>query len=104
MENKRKSGMAYLFQLAGKYKLHLALSAIFGILSALCTFIPYIMVYQTLLLLFSGNIDLAQTLQYGATATLAIVGKFGFSIVSGTFSHLGLLTLCIRQEQKSAAI
>ena len=47
------------------------------------------MVYQTLLLLFSGNIDLAQTLQYGATAALAIVGKFGFSIVSGTFSHLG---------------
>ena len=31
MENTRKSGIAYLFQLAGKYKLHLALSAVFGI-------------------------------------------------------------------------
>lgn len=89
MENTRKSGIAYLLQLAGKYKLHLALSAVFGILSALCTFIPYIMVYKTILLLFGGNTDFAQVLQYGAIAALAIVGKFGFSIVSGTFSHLG---------------
>lgn len=89
MENTRKSGIAYLLQLAGKYKLHLALSAVFGILSALCTFIPYIMVYKTLLLLFGGNTDFAQVLQYGGIAALAIVGKFGFSIVSGTFSHLG---------------
>ena len=62
MENTRKSGIAYLFQLAGKYKLHLALSAVFGILSALCTFIPYIMVYKTLLLLFSGSIDFAKSI------------------------------------------
>ena len=89
MENTRKSGIAYLLQLAGKYKLHLVLSAVFGILSALCTFIPYIMVYKTLLLLFGGNTDFTQVLQYGAIAALAIVGKFGFSIVSGTFSHLG---------------
>ena len=89
MENTRKSGIAYLFQLAGKYKLHLALSAVFGILSALCTFIPYIMVYKTLLLLFSGSIDFAKVLHYGVIAALAIVGKFGFSIISGTFSHLG---------------
>ncbi len=89
MENTRKSGIAYLLQLAGKYKLHLVLSAVFGILSALCTFIPYIMVYKTLLLLFGGNTDFTQVLQYGAIAALAIVGKFGFSIISGTFSHLG---------------
>ena len=89
MENTRKSGIAYLLQLAGKYKLHLVLSAVFGILSALCTFIPYIMVYKTLLLLFGGNTDFTQVLQYGAIAALAIVGKFGFSIISGTFSHSG---------------
>ena len=30
MEKKRKSGTAYLMQLAGKYKLHLFVSALFG--------------------------------------------------------------------------
>ena len=39
MEKKRKSGTAYLMQLAGKYKLHLFVSALFGIASALCSFV-----------------------------------------------------------------
>ena len=43
MEKKRKSGTAYLMQLAGKYKLHLFVSALFGIASALCSFVPYVM-------------------------------------------------------------
>lgn len=89
MKNKKKSGMAYLLQLAGKYKLHLALSAVLGVLSALCTFLPYVMVYKTLLLLFEGSVDTVIVLQYGAVAAFAIIGKFGFSIFSGVFSHLG---------------
>ena len=39
MEKERKSSAAYLMQLAGKYKLHLLVSALFGIASALCSFI-----------------------------------------------------------------
>ena len=41
MEKERKSSAAYLMQLAGKYKLHLLVSALFGIASALCSFVPY---------------------------------------------------------------
>jgi ATP-binding cassette subfamily B protein len=67
----------------------LALSAVFSVFSALCAFIPYLMVYRTLLFLFEGNADSAIALRYGLVAAIAIVGKFVFSIISGTFSHLG---------------
>ena len=56
MDVKKKSGISYLLELAGKYRLHLALSAVFGVLSALCSFVPYIMVYQTLLFLIYHDI------------------------------------------------
>ena len=89
MESKKKTGLSYLLELAGKYKVHLAVSAIFGVLSALCSFVPYVMVYRTLLFLFNGNADMGLALRYGIIAAAAIVCKFLFSIVSGTFSHLG---------------
>ena len=54
MEKERKSSAAYLMQLAGKYKLHLLVSALFGIASALCSFIPYVMVYRSILV-FAGR-------------------------------------------------
>ena len=86
MEKKRKSGAAYLMQLAGKYKLHLFVSALFGIASALCTFLPYVMVYRSILVLLGGE---GNALHYGLIATVSILGKFIFSIISGTFSHVG---------------
>ena len=55
MEKERKSSVAYLMQLAGKYKLHLLVSALFGIASALCSFIPYVMVYRSILVLLGGG-------------------------------------------------
>ena len=102
MADTRKPGVAYLFQLAGAYRVHLALSAVFGILSALCGFVPYAMVYETLSLLFSGQVDFAKALEYGAIAALAIVGKFGFSVVSGTFSHLGAFNTLYRVRTRIA--
>ena len=86
MEKKRKSGTAYLMQLAGKYKLHLFVPALFGIASALCSFVPYVMVYRSILVLLDGE---GNALRYGLIAAAAIAGKFLCSIVSGTFSHIG---------------
>lgn len=86
MEKKRKSSAAYLMQLAGKYKLHLLVSALFGIASALCSFVPYVMVYRSILVLLDGE---GNALRYGLIAAAAIAGKFLCSIVSGTFSHIG---------------
>ena len=105
MDTKKKTGMAYLLELAGKYKLHLALSAFFGVLSALCSFIPYVMVYRTLLFLFDSAADVSAALRYGIIAAVAIVGRFVFSIISGTFSHLGAFnTLYNVREQISRHI
>lgn len=105
MDTKKKTGMAYLLELAGKNKLHLALSAFFGVLSALCSFIPYVMVYRTLLFLFDGAADVSAALRYGIIAAVAIVGRFVFSIISGTFSHLGAFnTLYNVREQISRHI
>lgn len=89
MEEKSKSGLSYLFTLAGKNKLLILLSAIFSVASALCTFVPFVMVYRVLLFLFEGGADGSVALGYGLTAALAIVGKFVFQIISGVFSHLG---------------
>ena len=68
MEKKRKSGTAYLMQLAGKYKLHLFVSALFGIASALCSFVPYVMVYRSILVLLDGE---GNALRYGLIAAAA---------------------------------
>ena len=44
--DKKKSGLAYLFELAGKYRLQLAPFALFGVLSSLCALLPYATVYH----------------------------------------------------------
>lgn len=89
MEKKKSAGMGYLLKLAGKQKILLLFSAIFSVLSALCTFVPFIMVYNVLMFLFDGGVNTDAAIQYGVIAALAILGKFLFSIISGIFSHVG---------------
>lgn len=89
MEKKESAGMGYLLELAGKEKILLFLSAIFSVLSALCTFIPFVMVYKVLLFLFEGGANGDAAIRYSLIAAAAIVGKFLFSVISGTFSHIG---------------
>lgn len=52
MQKKRANGLGYILQLAGNNKSLLALSALFSVLSGLCTFAPYIMSYQVLVRIF----------------------------------------------------
>ena len=87
MKKKRKSGTAYLMQLAGKYKLHLFVSALFGIASALCSFVPYVMVYRSILVLLDGE---GNALRYGLIAAAAIAGKFLLHCFRNIFSHWSL--------------
>ena len=63
------------------------------------------MVYRTLLFLFDSAADVSAALRYGIIAAVAIVGRFVFSIISGTFSHLGAFnTLYNVREQISRHI
>ena len=89
MEKNKESGMTYLFRLAGKYKFHLIISAVFSICSAVCSFVPFVMVYKVLMFLIEGSMNMEAAFQYGIIAAIAIVGKFVFTILSGTFSHIG---------------
>lgn len=86
---KEKTSLRYLFEITGKSKWLLFLSAVFSVLSGICTFIPYIMVYEVLLFLFGSTPNTQAALQYSIYAIIAIVLKFLFMIVSGAFSHVG---------------
>jgi len=57
MKKKKISNMGYLLKLAGNQTKYLLLSAIFSVLGSICTFIPFVMVYNVFLFLFSGNGD-----------------------------------------------
>ncbi|MGF6906393.1 ABC transporter ATP-binding protein [Fusobacterium sp. PH5-44] len=89
MSKKSQSNISYLLTLAGKNKILLFISAIFSILGALCSFIPFFMVYNVLTFLFNKNINTNIALKYGIVAMISIGCKFLFMIISGVFSHIG---------------
>lgn len=97
---KKKSKIAYLFELAGKHRLHLALSALFGVLSSLCAFIPYVMVYRTLMFLFGGTFETGVILRYGIIAAVAVAAKFVLLIASSILSHLGAFSTLYNVRSK----
>ena len=69
---------SYLFQLAGNSHKTLYIAVIFSILSGLMVFVPYVMVFRTILFLFEGSGDIPQAVWYGAAAAAAIVLRFVF--------------------------
>lgn len=101
--DKKKSGIAYLLELAGKYRLHLALSALLGVLSSLCAFVPYVMVYRTLMFLFGGNFETGIILRYGVIAAAAVAARFVLLIASSLLSHLGAFNTLYQVRSKISA-
>ena len=87
--NSEKAGISYLFSLAKKNKSSLILAVFISILSGLCTFVPYVMVFRTILFLFSGDGNMQTVLQYGLWALLAIVLRFLFQAISMALTHVG---------------
>lgn len=100
--DKKKSGMAYLLELAGKHRLHLALSALLGVLSALCAFMPYVMVYRTLMFLFGGTFETGVIFRYGMIAA-AVAARFVLLIASSMLSHLGAFNTLYNVRSKISA-
>lgn len=87
--NEKGAGLKYIFGLAGKNKILLLISAVFSVCSGLCTFVPYLCIYQVMVYLFQGNIDMNQILHSGILAAAAIVFKFLFLVLALGFSHIG---------------
>jgi ABC-type multidrug transport system, ATPase and permease components len=86
---KTQGGMGYVLKLAGKSRWLLFASGICSVLSGLCSFVPYVMVYRTLMFLFEKEQDYTKAFQYGIIAVVAILGRFLLTIISGGFSHIG---------------
>ena len=86
---KKQAGMGYVLKLAGKSKWLLFASGLFSVLSGICSFVPYVMVYRTFMFLFEYEPDYTKTFHYAMIAVVAILGRFLFTIISGSFSHIG---------------
>lgn len=92
-ENPEKVKTSYLFRLAENNKKTLYIAVAFSILSGLMTFIPYVMLFRTILFLFEDNRDIRTAMQYGVIALAAIVLRFVFQAVSMALTHIGAYNL-----------
>lgn len=81
--------MSYLVELAGSKKTGLYIAILFSILSGLCTFVPYLMVFRTVLFLFDGNGNSAEAMRYGLIAAAFILLRFVFQAISVSLTHYG---------------
>lgn len=91
---------SYLFQLAGNNQRTLCVAIIFSILSGLMIFIPYVMVFRTILFLFEGNGDVSQAIGYGVISVIAIILRFVFQAASMALTHIGAYNLLYLVRKK----
>ncbi|WP_122642601.1 ABC transporter ATP-binding protein [Luxibacter massiliensis] len=87
--NSEQAGLSYLFALAGKHKKSLIIAIICSVFSGLCSFIPYLMVFRTMMFLFSENGNMDIVMGYGLWSVVAIVLRFIFQTLSMTLTHVG---------------
>lgn len=87
-EKAKEVKMSYLFSLAENKKSSISLSVFFSILSGVCTFVPFVMVYRTILLMLEGA-DTTGALSYGLIAAGALLLRFLFQAISTALSHTG---------------
>lgn len=87
--SKKNPGLGYLLVLAGRRKTALIVAVGCSILSGLFTFVPYLMIFRTILLLFSDTPDTSKVLTYGLLAAGAIILRFICHAVSLALTHIG---------------
>ena len=95
-----KVKMAYLFELAGNRKTGLYMAIFFSVISGLCTFVPYLMVFQTVLFLFEGGSNSAEVIRYGIIAAIFILLRFIFQAISTSLTHYGAYTALYAVRKK----
>ena len=81
--------ISYLFELAGSKKSGFYIAVIFSVLSGLCTFVPYLMIFRTVLFLFDGNGNSTEAMRYGLIAAAFILLRFIFQAISVSLTHYG---------------
>lgn len=94
--------MSYLFALAENKKTGIYLSVFCSVLSGLCTFVPFVMVYRTILLLLGGG-QAAGALRCGVIAACALLLRFVFQAISAALSHVGAYSALYTVRKKLCA-
>ncbi len=99
-EKKKATTTSYLFELAGKNQGTLYLAILFSVLSGLMTFVPYVMVFKTILFLFGEKGNVQTALWYGLIAAVSIVLRFVFQAISMALTHVGAYNLLYLVRKK----
>lgn len=87
---KEKIGVQYLFSLAGRdNKRSLYIAIFLSSLSGIASFVPYVMVFRTLLLLFQDDVGTGEVITYGVIAVVAILVRFLLQAASMAMTHIG---------------
>ena len=91
---------SYLFTLAEKRPVTLYVALLSAVLSGLAAFVPYIMVYRTILFLFGehGNMQLA--FRYGVIAVVAILLRHFLQVAAMALTHMGAYELLYLVRKK----
>ena len=88
--NKKKApGLGYLLALAGRRKTALIAAVGCSVLSGLFTFVPYLMMFQTILLLFERTPDTGKVFICGVISVGAIILRFTCHALSMALTHIG---------------
>lgn len=87
-----------MLRLAGDKKRTLIVAVGFSVLSGLCTFVPFLMIFRTILLLFGESGGSA--MQNGLIALAAIVLRFVFQAISVAMTHINAygILYAVRRE------
>ena len=83
-----------------KEKVMLAIAIFFSVLSGLMTFVPYVMVYKVILLVFEKGGNWEEAVRYGIMAVIAIVLRFLFQAVSMLLTHVSAYNLLYLLRRK----
>lgn len=87
---KEKVGVQYLFSLAGRdNKRSLYIAIFLSSLSGIASFVPYVMVFRTILLLFQDDVETGKVITYGVIAVAAILVRFLLQAASMAMTHIG---------------
>lgn len=92
---------SYLFQLIdSKQKSSLYWAVLCSVISGFLAFIPYVMVFKTILIMFERNGNTNVAITYGVIAVVAIILKFLFQALSMMLTHVGAYNLLYLVRKK----
>lgn len=78
----------------------LILAILFSVFAGLATFVPYVMVFKTILFIFESNNDYSLVFNYGVISVISIVIKFIFQGLSMALTHIGAYNVLYEVRKK----